>query len=53
MSQVIKCEECKGTGVMDFHTDEGPYNREFQGDCVECNGAGEIKSFSAEQDEDV
>lgn len=45
MSKYTKCDECNGTGVVLFHTNEGPYNREFNGDCPECDGTGEIKSI--------
>lgn len=43
MANYKTCDECNGTGTVRFHTDEGPNNREFDGDCLECNGSGEIK----------
>jgi DnaJ-class molecular chaperone len=45
MEKPIKCEECNGTGTVEFYTNEGDYSREFDGDCPECNGSGEIKPF--------
>jgi len=43
MANTIKCNECNGSGTVKFQTDEGPYNRIFDGDCPECDGSGEIK----------
>lgn len=51
-----KCDECNGTGVVLLHTNDGPYNREFNGDCPECDGTGEIdtmKYLRIENDDDI
>ena len=43
MKRPIKCDECNGTGSITFYTNEGDYSREFDGDCVECDGNGTIE----------
>jgi DnaJ-class molecular chaperone len=42
MANYKTCDECNGTGTALLQTDEGPYNRIYEGDCPECDGTGEI-----------
>lgn len=51
---LIACEECKGEGIVEAQTDEGPYSRTGMFRCNECNGSGEVFIYvednEAEQD---
>lgn len=40
--QLVECDECKGLGVIDCETDEGPYSRSGKCRCNECDGLGEV-----------
>jgi DnaJ-class molecular chaperone len=54
-NKCAQCEECDGRGIVVFHTNEGPYNREYEGWCPECDGTGEIelKTYLDSENEDI
>jgi DnaJ-class molecular chaperone len=51
--RLATCKECKGSGIIEGLTDEGPYSVPFREDCVECDGEGVIEILIDDQDEDI
>lgn len=39
---LVECDECKGHGIIEAQTDEGPYSRTGMFRCNECEGSGEV-----------
>lgn len=49
---LVECDECKGMGIVEGQTNEGPYSRTDLFKCNECDGSGEVFIYVEDDEEE-